>query len=335
MAVPVGLPSQEQLVGCVEAAVLAPSIHNSQPWQFLLLPDRVEVHSDPSRRLPAVDPQARAMHISLGAAVLNLRLAVEHSGWLTYTELLPNPHDRRHVATVRAVERRSPGRDDEELYEAIPQRRTNRSPFDDVQPPADALRALTAASAAEGAVLRFPDPDECEFMLYLARTADDRRRHDPAYRRELLNWTTDDPYRDDGIPLSAVGPWSEVGATLLRDLAPEREIPGRTAVRFEREPTVAVLTVQGQDEALQWLRAGQAMERVLLEATRRGLASSVFTTPLEDPEIRDALRRPSDPITYVAFRIGYGPPAPITPRRPVDEVVAFTRPVPLRPPHLG
>ncbi|WP_103939803.1 Acg family FMN-binding oxidoreductase [Thermomonospora echinospora] len=322
-------------MGCVDAAVQAPSIHNSQPWQFLLVPGGVEVHSDPSRRLPAVDPQGRSMHISLGAAVLNLRLAVRYLGRREHTELLPDPRDRRHVATVRAGERYTPGGDDEELYEAIPHRRSNRSPFEDVPPPPGALEPLITAAAAEGAELRFLDQDESDFLLYLALMADERRRESPAYRRELYNWVTDDPYRDDGIPLAAVGPWTEGGPVSLRDLAPDREVPGRASVRLEREPTVAVLTVRGEDAPPQWLRAGQAMQRVWLDATRRGLAVSVFTTPLEDPELRDALRRPSDPITYVAFRLGYAPPAAATPRRPVDEVIAYTRPVPIRPPHLG
>ncbi|ACY95890.1 MULTISPECIES: Acg family FMN-binding oxidoreductase [Thermomonospora] len=336
MAGRIAPPAQDQLLACIEAAVRAPSIHNSQPWQFLLLPDGVEVHSDPSRRLPAIDPAGRALHISLGAAVLNLRLALEHFGRRTRTELLPDPQDRRHVATVWAEEPQEPGRDVDELYGAIARRHTNRMPFQDVPPPQEDLQALTRAAEAEGAVLRFPEPGERDFLLSLARTSDERHRGDRAYRAELRLWTTDDPYREDGIPLTAVGPYSEGGLTTLRDLAPEREVPGRAAVRFEPEPTVGVLALPGEDGPLQWLRAGQAMQRVLLEATRRGLSTSVFTQALDDPELRRMLHRPGDHTTpYVGLRVGYGPPAPVTPRRPVDEVITFTRPVPIRPPRLS
>ena len=69
---------------CVRAAIKAPSIHNTQPWLFLLGPDGIEVHSDLSRRLPAIDPTGRGMHISLGAAVFNLRVALAYRGCVTY-----------------------------------------------------------------------------------------------------------------------------------------------------------------------------------------------------------------------------------------------------------
>ena len=95
--------SEKDVLACVEAAVRAPSIHNTQPWLFLPEGDRIEVHADPSRRLPAVDPQGRALHLSLGAAVLNLCLAVAAAGRRPFLDLTPSPRDERHVATVTAV----------------------------------------------------------------------------------------------------------------------------------------------------------------------------------------------------------------------------------------
>jgi nitroreductase len=326
----------DELTGCVEAATKAPSIHNTQPWLFLLGPDRVEVYADPSRRLPAIDPQGRAMFISLGAAVLNLRIAFAHAGWQAGTQLLPDPADPRHVATVRAGRPRSPGPDDHDLFAAISRRHSNRGPFAEVKPPESELRRLAAAAREEGAVMHVADAAERNALLSLARTADARQRADPAYRMELRNWTTDDPYREDGVPLEAVGPWSERGTVPIRDMAIDREIPGRAAVGFEREPTLATLVTYGADGPEQWLRAGQALQRVLLEATRCGLATSLFTQPLEDPELRD-LFRDHDELTsvQVALRIGYGHMMAASPRRPAEQVIVRESPAPLRPPRLG
>jgi nitroreductase len=320
---------------CVEAAIRAPSIHNTQPWLFLLGPDGIEVYADLSRRLPAIDPEGRAMHISLGAAVLNVRVALAYSGWHPDTRLLPDPKEVRHVATVSADEPRPVGLDDRELFVAIDRRHSNRGPFDDVPPPASDLDGLVAAARAESALLRFADPAQRDGLLNLARAAEARQRRDPAYRAELRRWTTDDPYREDGVPLEAVGPWSAGETMPVREFAPEREIPRRAAVRFELEPTVATLATHG-DGPEQWLRAGQALQRVLLEATRRGLAASLFTQPLEDPELRDRLRDSEQLISaQVVLRVGYGRPAPASPRRPLEEVVAHSRPAPQRPPRLG
>lgn len=326
--------TEQELLTCVAAAVRAPSIHNTQPWQFLIFDGGVEVHADPARRLPAVDPQGRALHISLGAAVLNLRLAMACTGRRTDVRLLPDPGDPRHVATVRAAGPLRPTLDEIDLCQAIEHRHSNRRPFSDVAPPAHDLSALVAAAAAENAVLYFADPALRDALLSLARTVDVRHRKDPMYRAELRDWTTDDPYRDDGIPLTAIGPWSRDGSMPIRELAPDREIPGRGTERFEREPTVAVLSVHGGDDVLHWLRAGQALQRVLLEASRRGLAASLFTQPLEDHGMRELLRDPAhDSSVQAVLRVGYGEPMPPSPRRPLDDVVTRTRPVPLRPPH--
>ena len=51
--------SPEEAALLLRAAHLAPSIHNSQPWHFTVRADRVEVFADPTRSLPAVDPDGR------------------------------------------------------------------------------------------------------------------------------------------------------------------------------------------------------------------------------------------------------------------------------------
>src|SRR5438128_850061 len=100
--------TQKEIITCVEAAVWAPSIHNSQPWAFYAAGDRVEVFADLSRRLPAVDLSGRDMHISLGAAIENLSLALTALGRSTHIHLLPTSGDAEHVATVLLTGRRIP-----------------------------------------------------------------------------------------------------------------------------------------------------------------------------------------------------------------------------------
>ena len=47
----------EQITRVLTSASLAPSVHNTQPWQFRVLPDRIELHPDPCRQLAATDPE--------------------------------------------------------------------------------------------------------------------------------------------------------------------------------------------------------------------------------------------------------------------------------------
>jgi hypothetical protein len=71
-----------------------------------------------------------------------------------------------------------------------------------------------------------------------------------------------------------------------------------------------------------WLRAGQALQRVLLTATQHGIAASPLTQPLETGDawqVRDPVSGRGTP--QLILRIGYGLPAPATPRRPVRDVL--------------
>lgn len=95
---------------------------------------------------------------------------------------------------------------------------------------------------------------------------------------------------------------------------------------FERSPQLALLGTAGDSRA-DWLRAGQALERVLLEATLDGLATSLASEALEWDELRWAVRDPASALSHVqmVIRFGYGDqPGPALRRRPVQEVLTVT-----------
>lgn len=77
---------------------------------------------------------------------------------------------------------------------------------------------------------------------------------------------------------------------------------------FEKHPQIALLGT-AKDGPLHWLRAGQALERVLLQATSDGLATSLMSQPLEWPELRSFARDPNSAAGFVhmLLRLGYGP----------------------------
>jgi hypothetical protein len=108
----------------------------------------------------------------------------------------------------------------------------------------------------------------------------------------------------------------------VRDFAARLPVPGREAAAFENAPQLAVLGTK-HDRPVDWLVAGQAMERVLLQATLDGLATSLTSQPLEWPELRWTVRDPQSAMGFIhmVLRLGYGPSGPGTPRRPVPAVL--------------
>jgi hypothetical protein len=76
------------------------------------------------------------------------------------------------------------------------------------------------------------------------------------------------------------------------------------------------------DEPGDWLRAGQALQHVLLTATRCGLATSLLYQPVELQDMRPGERWwpwPDHP--QMIIRMGYGPPGRPSSRRPAEEIL--------------
>jgi hypothetical protein len=93
-------------------------------------------------------------------------------------------------------------------------------------------------------------------------------------------------------------------------------------VPFETTPTIAVLSTI-TDHRADWVRAGMALERALLVLTRAGVSASFMNQPVELPDVRWLLRSPLTGLgqAQMVLRIGYGQPVPLTPRRPMTDVV--------------
>ncbi|WP_327064887.1 Acg family FMN-binding oxidoreductase [Kitasatospora sp. NBC_01302] len=309
----------------ISAAVAAPSIHNSQPWHFTLVPRTatLEVRAAPERALPAIDPEGRALYISVGAAVLNLRLAAQDLGWAPEVTLLPDPGDPDLLAAVVLAQPAGaapavPAR----LREAIGQRHSQREPFTDQAVPTAVLTELAEAARAEDAWLYFPDSGERRRLLELTAEAERRSVTDPARSAESRSWIRGPGAAPYGIPPEALGPQDAAGRIPMRDYAGLRPAEHRAPAEFETDPCLAVLATRG-DHPQDWLRAGLALEAVLLHATVHGVRATMLHQALEWSalrwEARDPERGPG--VVHMLLRLGYGPEGAHTPRLGVSEVL--------------
>ncbi|WIM93039.1 nitroreductase family protein [Actinoplanes oblitus] len=312
---------ERALAHCVRTASLAPSLHNSQPWRFRLVDGAVEVYADRRRQLEVLDPDGRELLISVGAAVFTLRLAIRVEGHVTEVSIFPDAGSPDLVARIRPAYARPSSAYATALAEAITARHTNRSPFADAVVPADSLAQLRAAATAEGATLTLADAVRRDVIINLAQAAEARLRAEGGYRAELGYWTRPHPHRRDGIPPTAVGPWDALEHLPMRDFGLVHHQPSRNAERFEAHPTITVLATNG-DGPVDWVRAGQALQRVLLTATRLRLATTPISQPIEIPAIRDLLTDTGNGRSaQMVIRLGYAPSGPPTPRRPLTDIL--------------
>ncbi|WP_243663734.1 nitroreductase family protein [Rhodothermus marinus] len=72
---------EAQLRFLLNYAVLAPSVHNTQPWRFRVVGSEVELYADRTRALAVADPEDRQLIMSCGAALFHLQVAMRHFGY--------------------------------------------------------------------------------------------------------------------------------------------------------------------------------------------------------------------------------------------------------------
>ncbi|MGB3444164.1 MAG: nitroreductase [Actinophytocola sp.] len=304
----------------LRAATRAPSVHNTQPWRFVAGPNHVEVHLDRTRVLAVADHDSREARLSCGAALFNLWLALRDGGRGAVVDLVPDAGRPDFLASVRISGERVAAPELHALAAVIDRRVTNRRPFAQRAVTAQDRSELVRSARSEGCrLVLLDDPRRLGALAVLLRRADHLQEDDPAYQVELRKWTDDRGDRDDGVPPWAGGP-RPLGGNLL---ALRRYHSDETTVErsFEQDPLVAVLA-SADDTVRDQVRAGQALQHVLLTATAAGLSASFLSQPMEVPYTRSALRQliggRDHPQTVL--RLGYGQPVAQTRRRPVAAV---------------
>jgi hypothetical protein len=328
----------------VRAAILAANPHNSQPWLFQVTPSQIDLFADRRRNLGTVDPFLREMHIGLGCALENLGLSAPANGYTTQVTLLPDASDETLVARIGLTPGSAPISD---LYHVIPQRHTNRYPYDTGRKVASvALDALDALN---------DDPDVRVFwyssadmrqqvgnllveaaQAFVADKAQDVVDTGIWYR---ATWQDIQQHRD-GITIDAAG-LPDLTRSIAKMLPPasqeqqESSFLQNSADQVKTAGAFGLLAVRNGQDRKQQLGAGRVWERMHLWVTKEGLAMQPLNQVVEraarevvlgsTPHFGTSLQTlVGDPAwqTLLAFRVGYSTHEGLrSPRRAVNEVV--------------
>lgn len=313
----------------VEQAGKAPSIHNSQPWRFRWAGDTFELYADTTRVLSAADPHGRELVVSCGAALLNLRVALRKVGFSAKVQVLPNRGDARLLARVVATESTPATPAERRAYAALLRRHTHRGGFEERPVPSSVLVELQRAAEAEGGELIYVhDPGQRRRVLELARRAELMLSSDDRIRAEIADWTPPPgSRRRDGVPATAyeADPRRHDDDLPARDFDQKRGQGSLPSTAPVPAGVVAVLSTVG-DLQFDWLTAGQALQRVLITGTEHNVFAALHSQLAEVSSLRNELRREfyDDGYPQLLLRLGFAPSGPLTPRRPVTEVLDIT-----------
>ena len=320
-------PDRHTVLAAIGLANRAPSVHNTQPWRWLVGDSSVHLMADRTRRLTATDPDGRDLLLSCGAALHHLRVAFAALGWQAVVHHLPNPD---HLAAVETVAHLSSG-EDITLAGTILRRRTDRRRFTSWEVPAEHLDLMVRRAGQAGALLVPVTDRATRWQLTRAIEASARRQaEDPGYGLELAAWSRSSFAAQDGV-LTASGP---PGPTWHDDTA-MRAFPGGSLSdaptgRDEQDGGKLLVLATLEDDPVSVLRAGEAASAALLAATDLGLATCLLSQPLEITETRATIRDQvldGSAHPHLILRVGWAPtsapPLPHSPVRRTEDTVGY------------
>jgi hypothetical protein len=325
---PATMVDTEVIRDAVRLACRAPSLHNSQPWRWVVDGDTVSLFADPDRVVRATDSSGREALMACGAVLDHFRVAMAAAGYVANVDRFPNPNNHLHVASIDFTPLQFVTDGHRQRANAILLRRTDRLPFAAL-PDWDSFEAGLRDTVRSDRVRIDVVPDDRRRQLADAsQLTESLRLYDSSYHAELEWWTAAFEV-SEGIPHSSLISAAESDRVDVGRTFPVTHHRERRPEVDEDHAKVVVLSTY-DDTPHSVLRCGELLSAVLLDATMIGLATCTLTHITEVPASRaivaDLIGHSSQDVTpQVLIRIGRAPSIedvpPPTPRRPLDDVL--------------
>lgn len=266
----------------IEAASLAPSADNMQPWEFRKQGDAIEVFCANPRVLPT-DVVAMFAWVAIGAAIQNIVIAARAKGLVATVDYNSPEKSFERAAVIRF----SKGKANTYLGKYIALRTTNRCPFDAV--PLEESFLFDLKKHAEGLDANIhwtTNPADFERMASMdARSSYIRLSHKPLHDElfDILRFTKKDiettrfglTFESLEVPKFAVAfarqlkYWS-VNRVVSR-LGFDRLVARQLSVKLKKSGALCLITARRCDPVA-YMEAGRTMEQFWLAATSEGLS---------------------------------------------------------------
>ncbi len=317
------------LRNAVQLACRAPSLHNSQPWQWVVEDAGLHLYVDRSRILYSTDKSGREAHISCGAALDHLRVAMAAAGWAANVERFPDPNNLDHLASLDFSPTGLATDDQRHRADAILHRRTDRLSFAAPRNWESLKPLLHNAVGADRIHLDVVADELRPELAKASKLTESLRLYDTSYHTEL-SWWTGHFENSDGIP----------GSSLISAAESDRVDVGRTfpfsahnerRAGFGQDQSTVLILSTDEDTRDDAFRCGEALSAVLLECSLAGMATCTLShlTELQASRHLIGILTGRAAMPQLVIRVGEAPvldeEPPMTPRRPLNDVLTFHR----------
>lgn len=323
------MSTQTEAGGLAMAALtagFAPSVHNTQPWRWRVTGATLELWAVRERQLAMTDPIGRLLTLSCGAALHHARIALAAEGWQVTVNRLPDPTRPDLLAQLTVAPPIEMTRDAVRLLQTARVRHTDRRPVSDTPVDPAAIDDLRQVADREGAHLHVLPHDEVIELADAASRARQVEGTDQSWAEELAYWSGGERREGLGVP-----------DQVMLNAPPRTTVPGQeysptgmlpVGPGDDREAVYAIV-YGDEDTDLAWLRSGEALSAVWLEATQRDLTVLPLSAAVEVPQTRQLIQRLLANLgePFLALRIGVRaehdepPPSPRLPAEQTIEIV--------------
>lgn len=276
---------QERIRKILEAAILAPSGDNCQPWRFAVDANRIDLYNDPAADTSYYNYRQRASLVAHGALLENIVIVAPTLGCSASMELFPAQVRPEHVARITLTE--GPVVPNE-LAPYLAGRATNRRRYRGGELDGAQLAALSPAAGdlPEVSLFLTGQRQELERLAEVICLSDrlvfeNRRLH--RFLFEHIRWSDAESEKSrDGLDIKTLelSALDALGFRLLSNwgVASALGKVGATravadnARRLARSASAIGIILGDTREPLTYLQGGRLLQRTWLQATRLGLS---------------------------------------------------------------
>jgi hypothetical protein len=181
----------------LEYGVLAPSTHNTQPWQFSVNQDVLVVSIESDRLLPASDPNNNLAYFSLGTCLMNIFVAANHFGFNASYSIIQN--NNKHAVQVKFQVGGNTSL--KWLFSGILTRRSHKTAFSVREVPEDLLKEVNKIRYGSATILATTSQKTIDKLASIHRDSTLEFSTNKKFTSEVGKWMrTSGTKKYDGMP---------------------------------------------------------------------------------------------------------------------------------------
>lgn len=299
---------EEKIQFFIKYGVLAPSTHNTQPWQFKIVGSKLLILPDWDYKLPYGDPDNSNLYFSLGCCAVNILSAAEYFGLSTIITISNSVNKPIEINFKNKIKSDIFLRN---LFPYITKRFSNKFQYNNTDFESSIKKGLFTFSNNDEAKLIFVyDKKITTQIAEIHKNAVLSYLKNKKFKSELASWMrTNNTKSYDGMPGFVSGLSNmkvKIGKILLRYTPIIIKSHGKKdKVLISTSPMVGVIYTKS-NKISDWVKSGMLYEKIALFTTSKNIQTTILAAMIEDQYSNSKLKKLLNLNGYlqIFFRLG-------------------------------